>query len=156
MYSGLVPNLIGVVPEKAIKLAANAQLREMLSDRETGKVTLGNEILAGGLTGLCQVVATTPMEAAKIHLQVSSKQSPMQVVRKLGFSGMYRGTAATLLRDIPFSMIFFTLNSLGKEKIAQSKDCTVDEISVIYSLGLGVVSGAVSAVAATPADVIKT
>ena len=39
-----------------------------------------------------------------------TKTSPaVQVVRSLGLSGLYRGTSATLLRDVPYSLIFFPL-----------------------------------------------
>lgn len=156
LYRGLIPNVIGVVPEKAIKLAVNAQLREILKDARTGKVSLGNELLAGGLTGLAQAIATTPMEAVKIQMQTSTGLTPVQILKELGVCGLYRGTAATLLRDIPFSMLFFTANSVSRERIAVLQECTVDELSLSYSLSVGMLSGAIAAVAATPADVIKT
>jgi hypothetical protein len=42
------------------------------------RLTLGREMAAGGLAGLCQIIITTPMELLKIQLQdagrVVSKQ----------------------------------------------------------------------------------
>merc|ERR1711934_802404 len=115
LYRGLPPNLIGVTPEKAIKLAANDLLREHLSD-DNGNITLPNEILAGGGAGFMQVIATNPMEITKIRLQVQGtlppsvpRQSAVEIVQSLGLQGLYRGTPATLLRDVPFSLIFFPL-----------------------------------------------
>ena len=59
LYRGLGANLVGVIPEKAIKLAANDTLRDLLKD-SNGKLTLRDEVLAGGGAGLFQVVATNP------------------------------------------------------------------------------------------------
>ena len=53
-YRGLIPNLIGVTPEKAIKLAANEYFREKLENND-GSISIFNEILAGGGAGFCQV-----------------------------------------------------------------------------------------------------
>jgi len=49
-YRGLSANLVGVTPEKAIKLAANEYFREKL-EREDGSITVLNEVLAGGGAG---------------------------------------------------------------------------------------------------------
>ncbi len=62
LYSGVVPQLIGVAPEKAIKLTVNDLVRGWGTDKQ-GNITLSKEILAGGTAGACQVVSslsTTP------------------------------------------------------------------------------------------------
>lgn len=46
LYRGLIPNLVGVTPEKAIKLAANEFFREKL-EREDGSISLLNEVISG-------------------------------------------------------------------------------------------------------------
>jgi len=65
-YRGLGANLVGVTPEKAIKLAANEFFREHL-EKDDGSITLQNEMIAGALAGFCQVIATNPMEITKIR-----------------------------------------------------------------------------------------
>lgn len=60
LYRGLPPTLVGVLPEKAIKLAVNEQLREVLAD-EDGKLSLGRQIMAGAGAGVAQVIATNPV-----------------------------------------------------------------------------------------------
>jgi solute carrier family 25 aspartate/glutamate transporter 12/13 len=59
LYSGVFPQLIGVAPEKAIKLTVNDIVRGHFTDRETGKIWYPWEILAGGSAGACQVVRGT-------------------------------------------------------------------------------------------------
>lgn len=55
LYSGLGPQLIGVAPEKAIKLTVNDLVRGK-ARREDGSIRLPWEILAGGMAGGCQVI----------------------------------------------------------------------------------------------------
>ena len=78
LYSGLIPNLIGVTPEKAIKLAVNDLMRLHLSKSskmypngfKSDQLPLHLGMLAGLTAGTTQVVATNPMEIVKIHLQM--------------------------------------------------------------------------------------
>ena len=58
LYSGVVPQLIGVAPEKAIKLTVNDLVRGHYSDKN-GKIWWPHELLAGGSAGACQVVSFT-------------------------------------------------------------------------------------------------
>jgi len=55
LYSGVLPQLVGVAPEKAIKLTVNDLVRGHFSSKD-GKIWLPHEILAGGSAGACQVV----------------------------------------------------------------------------------------------------
>jgi len=56
-YSGVAPQMIGVAPEKAIKLTVNDLVRGKLTNKDTGKIWWPFEILAGGTAGGCQVVS---------------------------------------------------------------------------------------------------
>lgn len=57
LYSGVLPQLVGVAPEKAIKLTVNDLVRRQLTDKKSGQITIGSEIFAGGMAGACQVVS---------------------------------------------------------------------------------------------------
>lgn len=63
--------------------------------------------------GACQVIFTNPLEIVKIRLQVAgeiaggSKVRALSVVKDLGLLGLYKGARACLLRDVPFSAIYF-------------------------------------------------
>jgi solute carrier family 25 aspartate/glutamate transporter 12/13 len=56
LYSGVLPQLVGVAPEKAIKLTVNDLVRGHFS-KKNGEIWLPHEILAGGTAGACQVVS---------------------------------------------------------------------------------------------------
>ena len=45
---GLLPQLVGVAPEKAIKLTVNDTLRQALKGKDESKLALWKEIVAGG------------------------------------------------------------------------------------------------------------
>ena len=56
LYSGVLPQLVGVAPEKAIKLTVNDIVRGKFTDKSTGQIKLSWELIAGGSAGACQVV----------------------------------------------------------------------------------------------------
>ena len=57
LYSGVLPQLIGVAPEKAIKLTVNDLIRGHFTEKNSNKIWWPHEILAGGSAGACQVVS---------------------------------------------------------------------------------------------------
>eukprot|EP01031_Cornospumella_fuschlensis_P033175 gene33175-40137_t len=157
LYRGLPVNLIGVTPEKAIKLAANEFFREKF-ENDDGSISLQHEIFSGAAAGFCQVIATNPMEIVKIRMQTQMLLPPeermgtMQVVRGMGIKGMYSGTLATLVRDVPFSLLFFPGYANLKKLLADEKG----ENSIPSLLAAGGTAGALSAALVTPTDVVKT
>ncbi|XP_072000993.1 mitochondrial glutamate carrier 2 isoform X2 [Engystomops pustulosus] len=176
MYRGAAVNLTLVTPEKAIKLAANDFFRNVLA-QEGKELSLVREMLAGCGAGTCQVVVTSPMEMLKIQLQDAGRLATQKVVggeaaavvpppqrpsalliardllRTQGISGVYKGLGATLLRDVPFSIIYFPLfanvNKLGQKSPQQ-------KAPFYHSFIAGCFAGSVAAVAVTPLDVLKT
>ena len=155
---------LGISPEKAIKLAVNDYSREFWSDRlhvSEDSLPLQYGMIAGATAGVCQVIVTNPMEIVKINMQMAGvnaapgipRPNTMDVVRDLGLKGLYRGTLATLSRDVPFSFLFFPSLSLFKSMAPKNPDGTVPFSSVF---GSGIVAGAFSAAAVTPMDVVKT
>ena len=170
LYVGLLANLVGVAPEKAIKLAANDFFRGTLAGLSVkaqgnpDKLPVGLGILAGALAGITQVIATNPMEAVKIRMQMATitigdkssimsvqrVPSTLEVVKDLGFRGLYRGSVATLSRDVPFSMIFFQLFVSFKNYFASKNQSNNLEFPYIFASGI--FSGAIGAFLVTPMD----
>uniref|UniRef100_A0A8C7MJ00 Solute carrier family 25 member 12 n=1 Tax=Oncorhynchus kisutch TaxID=8019 RepID=A0A8C7MJ00_ONCKI len=141
-YRGLVPQLIGVAPEKAIKLTA--------SHYKPADCVLQ----AGG----SQVIFTNPLEIVKIRLQVAGeittarRVGALTVVRDLGLFGLYKGAKACFLRDIPFSAIYFPVYAHTKAEFADEQG----RIGPLQLLTAGAIAGIPAASLVTPADVIKT
>lgn len=78
LYRGLLPQIVGVAPEKAIKLTMNDFVRDKLTT--DGRISLASEIVAGGCAGASQVVFTNPLEIVKIRLQVAGEIRSVEVV----------------------------------------------------------------------------
>ncbi|RMX49414.1 hypothetical protein pdam_00015314 [Pocillopora damicornis] len=159
LYRGLLPQIVGVAPEKAIKLTTNDFVRDVFRDKD-GFISLPFEIVAGGCGGAAQVLFTNPLEIVKIRLQVAGevgatgkdKVTALRVIRELGLTGLYKGARACFLRDIPFSGIYFPA-------YAHLKLHFKDENGQTGAVGLlvsAMIAGVPAAALATPADVIKT
>lgn len=134
-YRGCVPQMIGVAPEKAVKLFAYTTVTNKLNHDK-----ISTQILGGLLAGTCQVLITNPYEMIKINLQMNNKIK----YNELNFKKLYTGASACFLRDIPFSGIYFPLYWYLKEK---------QNLNPFIS---GTLAGAPAAFLCTPADVIKT
>ncbi|KAI5294976.1 mitochondrial aspartate-glutamate transporter agc1 [Ascosphaera acerosa] len=164
LYSGVMPQLVGVAPEKAIKLTVNDLVRNYARNKETGQVKYPWELVAGGMAGGCQVVFTNPLEIVKIRLQVQGeairhkpevpRRSAMWIVRHLGLKGLYKGASACLLRDVPFSAIYFPAYAhLKTDLFGESSS---HQLGVVQLLTAGAIAGMPAAYFTTPCDVIKT
>lgn len=158
LYRGLLPQLMGVAPEKAIKLTMNDLVRDKMTDKKTGYIPVYGEVLAGACGGASQVMFTNPLEIVKIRLQVAGeigtgpKVKAWPLVKELGLLGLYKGSFACILRDVPFSAIYFPTYAHLKKSFADDSGY----ISPLSILTAGAIAGAPAASLVTPADVIKT
>jgi len=151
LYKGLPAQLIGITPEKAIKLTVNDFLRHYFTNKKTGELKVYHEAIAGATAGLTQVVVTNPYELVKVRLQTSS-QGMASVLKDIGVRGLFTGASATLLRDVPFSAIYFTLYG-NLKKWAKDEN---GHLPVPMLFACSGTAGMIAAGTVTPADVIKT
>jgi solute carrier family 25 aspartate/glutamate transporter 12/13 len=78
----------------------------------------------------------------------------MWIVRNLGLVGLYKGASACLLRDVPFSAIYFpTYNHLKRDYFGESQ---TKKLGILQLLTAGAIAGMPAAYLTTPCDVIKT
>lgn len=65
------------------------------------------------------------LAAGKKVEKTSATKLTVQLLKKHGILGLYKGTAATALRDVSFSVVYFplfaTLNDLGPRKEGSGK-----------------------------------
>uniref|UniRef100_A0AAQ5ZLR3 Solute carrier family 25 member 18 n=1 Tax=Amphiprion ocellaris TaxID=80972 RepID=A0AAQ5ZLR3_AMPOC len=187
-YRGAAVNLTLVTPEKAIKLAANDVFRQKLSKDGHlplwGEVLAGcgagtcqvvvttpMEMLkiqlqdAGRLAQAAapgpapSLVAPPPPARSAPPQRPSATGITVELLKTRGLAGLYRGAGATLMRDVPFSMIYFplfaNLNALGRDS-ADGQAAVQAQAPFWQSFVAGCSAGSVAAVAVTPLDVIKT
>ncbi len=85
----------------------------------------------GDCVGICSPICEKIYQKLwdrKIRLQVQGETAKVEgakpkgaihIIRQLGVLGLYRGSSACLLRDIPFSAIYFTAYSHLKTDVFQ-------------------------------------
>ncbi len=134
-YRGCIPQMLGVAPEKAIKLLAYTYITK------SNPNDLQTHVAGGLVAGTCQVMVTSPYEMIKINLQMNNKINYREL---LNIKKLYTGASACFLRDIPFSGIYFPLYWHLKEK---------ENLNPFIA---GTLAGAPAAFSCTPADVVKT
>lgn len=148
-------------------------LREMLAGCGAGTcqviVTTPMEMLKIQLQDAGRLAAQRKMMSAQAQISTAAgtavaaesvaqpRPTAMQISRELfktkGIAGLYKGLGATLVRDVPFSIVYFplfaNLNHLGQK--------AGEEKSPFYvSFLAGCAAGSTAAVAVNPCDVIKT
>ncbi|EGI70076.1 Solute carrier family 25 member 40 [Acromyrmex echinatior] len=112
-------------------------------------------ILAGGTARIWAATLVSPLELIRTKMQ-SQKLSYAEitqtlkiVVRYSGISGLWMGLSSTLLRDVPFSAIYW-LNYETIKRLYSSQQ------TFTFNLVAGAVAGSVSAFFTIPFDVVKT
>ena len=159
LWKGSVPVLLGGAPESAIQLAAHSYMVAVMVTVVGAPGTLENElpivcqVLAGFVVGFSTLVATNPMEVLRLKSAGGDTRGVVDQIRELGLVGLFEGCAATLLRDLPFAMIYFPLYCRLKVEIGPIFASHSDTAVLLVS---GFIAGAVASYFTTPFDIIKT
>jgi len=95
------------------------------------------------------VSASTPKPS-----QLSATSLALNLVRTKGILGLYKGTGATAMRDVTFSLVYFPLFAHLRDM--GPKRPGTDQVPFYHSFISGCAAGCVAAVAVNPVDVVKT
>jgi len=162
LYGGCAINLFLITPEKAIKLVVNDEMRSRLkiSDEISAKNLIAGAV-AGATAGACQCIITSPMEMAKIAGQTGTPLKTLYNQRtagRVGFigctQGIYTGFCATLVRDVPFSVLYFPAFAWATKILSDKLNRGKKSKSIEFTAGL--FCALISAFLVTPMDCIKT
>lgn len=115
LFKGLGPNLIGVVPARAINFYTYGNGKRIISERfNNGREAAWVHWTAAATAGVCTGTATNPIWLVKTRLQLDKSRAEkagtqltrqyknsldcvMQTVRNEGIRGLYRGLSASYL-----------------------------------------------------------
>ena len=159
-WKGLSPLLVMSVPLTVIYYTAYDTLKFMLGFRPnaTNFAAIGAPMLAGCISRTMSVTVIAPLELVRTKLQSRENYRYSElfptirnVVKQEGILSLWRGLSPMLLRDVPFSMIYW----LGFEQFKVML-LTRMEYSPMVPFLAGSVSGAIAAALTTPLDVVKT
>ncbi|XP_046450968.1 solute carrier family 25 member 40-like [Daphnia pulex] len=163
LWSGLSPTLVLALPATMVYFTMYEQLRCFIKDRQDVEGSFFHQqpvwltsLVAGGVGRTLAVTMVSPLELIRTKMQ-SQKLSYQEVgvavrelVKNRGFFGLWQGLSPSLLRDVPFSAIYWSFYETYK-KFLPSPDITISQ-----SFVGGALAGMLAAVVTLPFDVVKT
>ncbi|KFV90478.1 Solute carrier family 25 member 40, partial [Eurypyga helias] len=159
LWSGLPPTLIMALPTTVIYFTCYDQLSEALKSR-LGKDNEHIPVLAGSLSRFGSVTVVSPLELIRTRMQyrkLSYKQLYTCISSKVaadGWLSLWRGWSSTVLRDVPFSAMYWY--NYERFKRMMCKEVGAREPTFFIAFTSGAASGSIAAVVTLPFDVVKT
>lgn len=189
LYSGISPALLGSALSSALYFGTYEYVRRQIRRASTsdGSSVFSSRLkrvpvnaIAAASGNVASSVLFVPKEVVKQRMQAGVDSgkfvgAALRLFRADGVAGLYRGYKATLLRNIPSTMLRFVLyeeaklvlqglvrsplddfsgrNAKGRQRITVTAK---RQISAFESVAAGAVSGGISSAITTPMDVIKT
>lgn len=171
LWSGLLPTLVSAVPTTVLYFTGYDRLRmRMLSWASVERWHLHSlvPLAAGAVARLLSSTLMAPLELVRTRVQAAAGRQPLgticrQLVGERGVVGLWRGLVPTLMRDIPFSAIywfgyetlkrrFLHLSAVEGHHHQQQQRIP----ALVCSFVAGACAGSLAAVVTLPFDVVKT
>nr|XP_018907001.1 PREDICTED: solute carrier family 25 member 40-like isoform X1 [Bemisia tabaci] len=168
LWSGLSPTLVLALPATVVYFVTYEQLRIRLKDYVAKKSLKTNAstatssqppwipLVSGATARLWAATAVSPLELIRTKMQSKNvTYKEMQgvlagLLQSHGWRGLWRGLGPTLLRDVPFSGIYWVSYETFKSSTNSKSP------SFLNSFLGGSISGTIAAIITTPFDVAKT
>ncbi len=157
-WKGLSPTLLMAVPATMIYYSGYDQLKTVFGFKD-GQKSFFAPALAGMTARTVSVTAICPLELIRTKLQSRQGYNYKELltvvrsaVQQNGVLSLWRGLSPMLLRDVPFSMIYWVSYELMKLKITEN----ASNYKTLIPFLAGGISGTVAAVITNPLDVAKT
>lgn len=165
LWSGLAPTLVLAVPATVVYFVLYEQLKVKLMSTEIKTYFLSKDVnetpgwvplLAGSSARVISAMCVSPLELVRTKMQSKKlsydelRMALQHLLQNQGPKGLWKGLGATLLRDVPFSAIYWTTYENYKRIW-----CSPDSPPYFYFVG-GAIAGCLSALFTVPFDVVKT
>ena len=171
LWSGLSPTLVLAVPTTVVYFTLYEQLKAEMGGLHRTLKGVSEEaysspssisLASGAAARFAAVLLVSPLELIRTKMQ-SQKMPFSQVTRCLkdlvasqGVRGLWRGCTATLLRDVPFSGLYWPLYENTKYRLTTSLLVSSPREEFLVSFLSGALAGSVASTVTLPFDVIKT
>lgn len=122
LYRGMASPLLGVTPMFALSFwsydVGQRLVYSVTPKRTSPKLSMTEFALAGAFSAIPTTIVTVPMERVKVVIQTQDQTAGGKKYKGMidaargmyaegGLASLYRGTVATLVRDIPGSAAYF-------------------------------------------------
>jgi len=160
------------IGQRMVKSYGQRGMTEEEKSLQTYSLSMKEICMAGAISAIPTTGIMAPSERIKCLLQVQANEvekgrkprysgmldCAKQVLREGGMASLYKGTAATLARDIPGTVAYFGTYELVKKELMkmQGIDPNKGKLSVISVLSAGGLAGMACWAVCIPADVIKS
>lgn len=173
LYRGMAAPMVGITPIFAICIMGYDMGKSIArwagGNGPDDVLSYGQIAFAGGFSALPTTAVMTPGERIKVLLQIQGQNAEkgvppkykgsLDVVKSLyregGLASLYRGTVATLLRDVPGSIAYFVGYEWIK-KVLTPAGAKASDLSVPTVLFAGGMAGVFNWTVAIPPDVLKS
>jgi len=165
LYKGMSSPLVGSMFINALLFGVEDNVRKYLHIQNDSKSFPSDSIehykmyaLSGAIAGFTQAAFLSPVELVKIRMQMpnsgfmSTWKCCEYIYANQGLKGVMRGTALTIIRDVPAVSSYF----IGFEYICNSFGANRENLSVAHLLAAGGLAGCLSWLVTYPIDVVKT
>jgi solute carrier family 25, member 39/40 len=160
LWSGLRPTLVMSIPGNVLYFGAYDYLKSQL-DKHLNAPHM-SPFLSGSCARLVAATSVSPIELVRTQMQSNAKIDQIGFARRFrvilsspkGTLAIFKGLSPTLMRDIPFSGIYWTMYENTTQLIAARgwKDYPKPYLSFVS----GAIAGTTAALLTTPFDVAKT
>lgn len=175
LYRGMAAPMVGITPIFAICFwgydVGKDLCRWSADMKPTDELSLVQIMVAGGFSAIPTTAVMTPGERIKCILQIQGQAasegaaapkygtSPMEVAKNLyaegGIRSIYKGTVATLWRDVPGSVAYFGAYELFKRALTP-EGSTAAQLNPAAVLVGGGMAGIANWMVALPFDTVKS
>lgn len=168
LFKGLAVPVVFALPRSAIFFGCCALGKRLQTPGASGELSLVQNFNAGAFGSCIRATLMIPTERIKCLLQVQRSKNlaagspyyngPVDAIKKLyktgGIRSIYRGSCATLLRDIPGGGSYLAVYELLKRLFLKEKAET--KFSPLVVIAAGGTAGLASCTLVIPADVLKS
>ncbi|KAH9514300.1 hypothetical protein Btru_028657 [Bulinus truncatus] len=162
LWSGLPPTLVMAVPATVVYFTSYEQLKLLFRYDCSVHTDRWKPLAAGATARVWAATLISPIELIRTKMQ-STRFTYTQVwkavvdsVKADGVFSLWRGLGPTLLRDVPFSALYWTSYEALKSYVIHSRSDPAIGFGFFDSFTAGAISGSIAAVVTLPFDVIKT
>ena len=156
LYRGLSPTLVGSIPKAGIRFGLNAILKDQLRDAN-GNLTPAKNFVAGLGAGVSEaLIIVAPVETVKtrcIELNMGFVPCFKHILATEGLSGVYRGAAATALKQGSNQGLRFMWFNEFKRLVTHDGEQPMTPLLGLFG---GMSAGCFSTLGNNPFDVVKT
>ncbi|KAF3576029.1 hypothetical protein DY000_02035356, partial [Brassica cretica] len=157
VYKGSIPAILGQFSSHGLRTGIFEASKLVLINFAPNLPEIQVQSIASFCSTLLGTAVRIPCEVLKQRLQAGMFNNVGEAIvgtwKQDGPGGFFRGTGATLCREVPLYVVGMGLYAESKKMVAQALG---RELEAWETIAVGAVSGGVAAVVTTPFDVMKT